>query len=102
MMHRMTRRTAAKARRHLQVYNLGVDEYCRVNDSVHWICAALGVQPRIEYSGGDRGWVGDNPFIFLDTKKIRNTGWKPTLTIEQGILRTLQWLQHNQWILERR
>ena len=23
------------------------------------------------------GWVGDNPFIFLDTAKIRATGWKP-------------------------
>ena len=37
-----------------------------------------------------RGWVGDNPFIFLDTQKIRATGWKPALTIEQGIRRTLE------------
>ena len=56
----------------------------------------------LEYTGGDRGWIGDNPFIFLDTKKIQSTGWKPKLTIEQGILRTLSWLQQNQWVYEKR
>ena len=57
---------------------------------------------RLEYSGGDRGWVGDNPFIFLDTKKVNATGWKPKLTIEQGIVRTLRWLQANTWVYETR
>ena len=86
----------------METYNLGTDEFCQVNDSIGWICAGLGVKPRLEYSGGKRGWVGDNPFIFLDTKKIRATGWKTTLTIEQGIVRTLKWLQENPWALERR
>src|SRR5213075_2169006 len=45
------------------VYNLGTDEYCEVNNSIGWICEALGVSPRLNYTGGDRGWVGDNPFI---------------------------------------
>jgi UDP-glucose 4-epimerase len=102
ILHVVGRGTAKQARHRVQVYNLGTDQYCRVNDSIAWICQALGVQPRLEYSGGDRGWVGDNPFIFLDTKKIRATGWQPTLTIEQGIVRTLQWLQQNQWALARR
>ena len=66
------------------------------------ICGALGLKPKLEYTGGNKGWVGDNPFIFLDTKKIRATGWKTTLTIEQGIVRTLKWLQQNQWVLQRR
>jgi UDP-glucose 4-epimerase len=73
-----------------------------VNDSIRFICDALGVKPRLEYTGGERGWIGDNPFIFLETKKIRATGWKPALTIEQGIGRTLQWLQANQWVYETR
>jgi UDP-glucose 4-epimerase len=73
-----------------------------VNDSIRWICAKLGVKPALEYSGGKRGWVGDNPFIFLDTKKVRATGWKTTLTIEQGIIRTLEWLEKNPWALDRR
>jgi len=102
MLHVMDRATARSAKHRVETYNLGTDEYCRVNDSVHWICGALGLKPRLEYSGGKRGWVGDNPFIFLETKKIRATGWKTTLTIEQSIVRTLQWLQQNQWVLQRR
>ena len=25
----------------------------------------LGVRPAFEFTGGDRGWIGDNPFIYL-------------------------------------
>jgi UDP-glucose 4-epimerase len=102
ILHVMSLGTARQARHGVEVYNLGTDEYVQVNDSIRFISAHLGVQPRREYSGGDRGWIGDNPFIFLDTKKIRATGWKPSLTIEQAIIRTLTWLQQNQWVLERR
>ena len=102
MLHVMKLGTATKAKHRVEIYNLGTDEYVQVNDSIGFICAALGLKPRMEYSGGNRGWIGDNPFIFLDTKKIRATGWEPELTIEQGIIRTLQWLQQNQWVYEKR
>lgn len=102
MLHVMNRGTAAKARHGTEVYNLGTNEYVQVNDSVRFICSALGLKPKLEYTGGERGWVGDNPFIFLDTSKIRGTGWKTELTIEQGIIRTLKWLQENRWVYEGR
>ena len=53
-------------------------------------------------AGGERGWIGDNPFIFLDTAKVRILGWRPKLTIQQGVIRTLEYLQANQWLLEQR
>jgi UDP-glucose 4-epimerase len=102
ILHVMNLGTARKARHNVEIYNLGNDEYVRVNDSIGFIRGALGLKPKLEYTGGNKGWVGDNPFIFLDTKKIRATGWKTTLTIEQGIGRTLKWLRENQWVLERR
>lgn len=102
VLHVMNLGTAKKARHGVEIYNLGNDEYVQVNDSIGFICGTLGLKPKLEYSGGKRGWVGDNPFIFLDTKKVRNTGWKTTLTIEQGIIRTLQWLQQNRWVYESR
>jgi UDP-glucose 4-epimerase len=89
---------ARDAKHRTQVYNLGTPEFVEVNQSIGYICAALGLKPRLEYTGGDRGWIGDNPFIFLDTKKITTTGWKPKLTIEQGIIRTLRWLEANRWV----
>ncbi|HXT11819.1 MAG TPA: NAD-dependent epimerase/dehydratase family protein [Candidatus Angelobacter sp.] len=102
MLHVMKLAKAKEAKHRIAVYNLGTDEYVTVNDSIGFICAALGLKPRIEYSGGGRGWIGDNPFIFLDTKKIRETGWKPKITIEQAIVRTLRWLEQNQWVYEAR
>lgn len=98
MLHAMNLGTARKTRHGVEIYNLGTEEYVQVNQSIGFICTALGLKPKLEYTGGNRGWVGDNPFIFLDTQKIRNTGWKTSLTIEQGIGRTLQWLQQNQWV----
>jgi UDP-glucose 4-epimerase len=100
MLHAIDRRTAVDAKHHTQIYNLGTPEYVQVADSIRVICGALGLQPELRYTGGDRGWIGDNPFIFLDTKKIQATGWKPKLTIEQGIIRTLRWLEANRWVYE--
>ena len=94
-------RTAQKAKHHVETYNLGTTEYIQVTDSIRYICEALHITPRLEYSGGDRGWIGDNPFIFLDTQKIQSTGWKARLSIQEGITRTLAWLRDNHWALER-
>jgi UDP-glucose 4-epimerase len=86
----------------VNLFNLGTDEYCEVNDSIGWITAHLGLAPRLDYAGGDRGWVGDNPFIFLDTSRIRALGWQPKLSIRQGIEHTIAWLKDNRWVLEQR
>jgi UDP-glucose 4-epimerase len=87
-----------KADDKVNIFNLGVDGYVEVNDSIGWICQELGVNPKLEYTGGDRGWIGDNPFIFLDTKKIQALGWQPKLDIEQGVIRTVQFLKNNEWV----
>ena len=84
-----------------EVFNLGVDSYCTVNDSIGWICERLGVNPELEYSGGDRGWVGDNPFIYLDIARMRRAGWEPTYTIREAVESTVDYLVENQWVLER-
>lgn len=98
VLHVLHAHTARGAPHSTQVYNLGTSEFVEVNDSIAILCRELGLSPRIEYTGGDRGWVGDNPFIFLDTTKIRATGWSPRFTIEQSLLRTVRWLDANRWI----
>jgi UDP-glucose 4-epimerase len=76
----------------VNVFNLGTDEYCTVDDSIGWISARLGLTPQRCYSGGDRGWVGDNPFIYLDCSAMRTLGWKPTRSIRESIEATVDWL----------
>ena len=91
-----------KAQEKVNIINLGVNDVCEVNDSIRWICEELGVNPKLEYTGGDRGWIGDNPLIHLDPSKMMEMGWAPKLSIRDGIVQTLNYLQENEWVLENR
>ncbi len=86
----------------VNIFNLGQDEYCEVNQSIAWICERLQLKPRLEYTGGERGWIGDNPFIFLDCSRIRALGWTPKLSIQKGVINTLEYLVANPWVVEAR
>jgi len=86
----------------VNIFNLGTDEYCEVNESIQWICEYLKLKPQLIYSGGKRGWVGDNPFIFLACDHIRSLGWQPKYSIREGVIHTLEYLQNNTWLLELR
>ena len=92
----------SKAQDKVNIFNLGVDGYCEVNDSIGWICEELGLKPALQYTGGDRGWIGDNPFIFLDTKRIQALGWQPKFGIKEGVIKTVQYLKANEWVFESR
>lgn len=91
-----------KAQDRVNIFNLGTEEACTVNDSLGWICESLGLNPERKYTGGERGWIGDNPFILLDTAKVRSLGWQPKLTIREGILKTLAYLQEHPECVEPR
>jgi UDP-glucose 4-epimerase len=86
----------------VQIYNLGTDDYCEVDQSIRWICEHLGLDPELEYTGGERGWIGDNPFIFLDCSRMRGLGWEPRVSIQDGVIKTLEYLQENEWLLRDR
>ena len=92
----------AKAEAKVNVLNLGQSEYCEVNDSIGWISACLGVQPELRYAGGERGWVGDSPFIFLDCSRMRALGWTPRVSIREGVERTVAFLRSSEWVFATR
>jgi UDP-glucose 4-epimerase len=84
----------------VNIFNLGVNSFCEVNDSIKWIYDEVGVNLELEYAGGRQGWIGDNPFIYLDTNKIEGLGWRPKHTIQEGITKTVQYLCKNDWLFE--
>ena len=86
----------------VNIFNLGVDGYCTVKDSIGWISEALGMNPALEFGGGDRGWIGDNPFIYLATGRIRSLGWAPRFSIRAGVVGTVRFLEENPWVFEAR
>jgi UDP-glucose 4-epimerase len=91
-----------KATGKVNILNLGTDESCEVNDSVGWITGALGLAPARTYSGGRQGWIGDNPLIHLDCRRMRALGWTPRHGIRESIVATLDYLRANPWLLESR
>ena len=91
-----------KAQEKVNIFNLGTDEYCEVNDSIRWISENLDLSAKLTYEGGERGWIGDSPFIFLDCAKIRGLGWKPKVSIKEGVIKTLEFLKNNKWVLDRK
>lgn len=95
-------RPAEKKHHPFEVFNLGVSEYIRVADSAKLIAKSMGLEPIFRFGEGKRGWVGDNPFVFLDTTKIQDLGWKPRYGIKESIEETAIWLNHNDWIFEAR
>lgn len=102
ILHVMRKELALSSKHRVEVYNLGCDDYVQVSDSISIICKEMGISPRLEYTGGERGWIGDNPFIYLDTRKVRAAGWEPERTIEEGIRRTVRWLKANEWVYHAR
>lgn len=85
------------------VLNLGHVEYMNVKDVANIICQEMGLKTvNYRFTGGARGWLGDSPFVLLDISKIRETGFQPEISIEEGVRRTVRYLLENQWVLEAR
>jgi UDP-glucose 4-epimerase len=85
------------------VLNLGHVEYMNVKDVANIICQEMGLK-KVDYrfTGGPRGWLGDSPFVLLDISRIKETGFQPEISIEEGVRRTVRYLLENQWVLEAR
>jgi UDP-glucose 4-epimerase len=77
----------------VNIFNVGHESACELQESIGWISRALGVTPEVEYGGGQRGWAGDSPLILLDTARLRSLGWRTTLSIEASVVRTVRFLE---------
>jgi UDP-glucose 4-epimerase len=85
------------------IYNLGHDYFITVLDVTKIVLDEMGLQEvKLEFSGGQRGWLGDSPLVHLDTTKIRKLGWKPQTSIEEGLRRTVRFLKANPHLLAAR
>ena len=91
-----------KSKKKINIFNLGTNEYISVKESIKVICNQLQLKPKVSFSGGKRGWIGDNPFIFLNNKKIVSLGWKPKFTIKKSIEHTVKFLKQNKWVFKKR
>ena len=76
----------------VNTFNLGLQEQTTVDQLAGLVIEEMGLKRvRRRYTGGVRGWVGDNPVVYLDTQKIRDLGWKPKTTPADAIKQTARW-----------
>ncbi|MBR9703536.1 SDR family NAD(P)-dependent oxidoreductase [Candidatus Woesearchaeota archaeon] len=87
----------------VNIFNLGNDGFMNVLDLADLLVAVLDLKD-IKYRmvGGSRGWKGDSPLVHLDTTKLKKLGWKPEVSIEEGIKNTIRYLMANPDLLERK
>jgi UDP-glucose 4-epimerase len=89
------------AREPKNVFNLGHDAFMNVLDLADIIVDQLNLKGvRYVTTGGERGWLGDSPFVHLDTTKLKALGWRPHVPIERGIRNTVRYLQAHPQLLE--
>lgn len=84
----------------VNIFNLGHHETIKLTESIPVITNHMNINPKLTWSGNEVGWIGDSKINMLDVSKLTNLGWKPTITIKQSILRTLNWLDQNPWVLD--
>lgn len=58
------------------VYNLGSESRTKVYEIAQMVIEEMKLDAKIEYTGGDRGWIGDVPEFRYDLSKINALGWK--------------------------
>jgi UDP-glucose 4-epimerase len=84
-----------EASNQVNVFNLGMDEQTLVDRIAGLVIQEmkLGSVTR-KYTGGAHGWIGDNPAVELSLERIKRLGWKPRLSSEEAIRRTIEWTLH--------
>ena len=80
------------ARAGVNVYNLAVEDQTSVTQIAEWTIEAMGIDRKnieVKYTGGSRGWRGDVAQVKLDTSRMVALGWKPKLSSDEAVRRTI-------------
>ena len=51
------------------------------------VAEEMGLDPEYEYTGGNRGWVGDVPRMRLSIEKLSALGWEPEGSSDDAVRR---------------
>ena len=68
-----------------EIFNLGSDTTTRVSQIVRTILEETGKNPRLRYKGGERGWPGDQPRVYMSVEKMKKLGWSAKLRSDEAV-----------------
>jgi len=76
----------------VNVFNLAIEEQTTVDRVADIVIEEMGLKNvKRRYTGGPRGWIGDNPVVVLSIDRIKKLGWKLKVSSEEAIRRTVRW-----------
>jgi UDP-glucose 4-epimerase len=80
----------------VNAFNLGHVKQTTVDQVADLVISEMGLKSvRRKYTGGAKGWIGDNPVVVLSIEKIGRLGWKPETSSEEAIRRNVRWALAN-------
>jgi UDP-glucose 4-epimerase len=80
----------------LEAFNLGQPKQTLVDEVADIVTAEMKLDGvRRKYTGGERGWIGDNKLVELSLGKIMKLGWRPATSPKEAISVTTQWTLAN-------
>jgi UDP-glucose 4-epimerase len=69
-----------------EVFNLGSRSTTLVTDIADVVIEEMGLQGvRRHFTGGARGWPGDQPRVYMNVDKMRSLGWSTRYTSNQAV-----------------
>jgi len=76
----------------VNIFNLGLRERTSVDEVADIVIDVMGLKNvKRKYTGGPRGWKGDNPVVQLSIEKINRLGWRPKTSPKEAIRQTAEW-----------
>jgi dTDP-glucose 4,6-dehydratase len=79
-----------------EVYNVCAHQFAAVRDIVARIVEIMGRDPAkdVVYV---RGRPGEDRRYAMNCDKLRNLGWRPRVTLDEGLRKTVEWYLRNEW-----
>lgn len=76
--------------RKIEIYNISYETSVSVKEIVDVVLEEAGTKHKtiVEYGDTAGGWKGDIPVVFLDSSKIKQTGWQPKYSSKEAIRKT--------------
>lgn len=75
-----------------EIINVGCGEDISVRELAELICEVVGFKGNLAW---DPSKPDGTPRKLLNVTKLRNLGWKPSITLREGIARTYDWFLEN-------
>ncbi|MDO5845303.1 MAG: NAD-dependent epimerase/dehydratase family protein [Methanocorpusculum sp.] len=67
-------------------FNIGSEDWVNVKRIAELVVEEMGLKnTAFNFTGGDRGWVGDVPRMQLSVDKLKSFGWTPGVTSEDAV-----------------